>query len=65
MEESFQKTFDGWNFKTTIPFEQEPEYGWKVVPVTLVVNHPEFGKVGIKTEIHKEGIHGQVIFSQL
>jgi hypothetical protein len=65
MEESFQKTFDGWSFKTTVPFEQEPEYGWKVVPVTLVVDHPEFGKVGIKTEIHKEGIQGQVIFSQL
>jgi hypothetical protein len=35
------------------------------VPVTLVVNHPEFGKVGIKTEIHKEEMQGTVIFSQL
>jgi hypothetical protein len=65
MEESFQKTFDGWNFKTIVPFEGEPQYGWKTVPVTLVVEHPEFGKVGIKTEIHTEGEENSVIFSQL
>jgi hypothetical protein len=65
LEESFQKTFDGWTFKTIVPFDGEPQYGWQTVPVTLVVAHPEFGKVGIKTEIHTEGKEGKVIFSQL
>ncbi len=65
MKESFQKSFTGHSFKITVPFDQEPEYGWKVVPVTLIVNHSEFGSVGIKTDIHKEGVEGKVIFSQL
>jgi hypothetical protein len=65
METSFQKTFEGSNFKFDVPFDGEPQYGWKTVPVTLVVNHPEFGKVGVKTDIHEEGKQGQVIFTQL
>lgn len=65
MENSFQRTFEGWSFKTTVPIEGEPQYGWQTVPVTLVVIHPEFGKVGIKTEIHEEGQEAKVIFGQL
>lgn len=65
MEKSFQRTFDGHTFTITVPFESEPQYGWKVVPITLVVNHPEFGKVGVKTDIHDVGKSSNVIFTQL
>lgn len=65
MQKSFQKTFDGSFFKTTVPFDNEPEYGWKVVPITLVVTHPEFGKVGVKTDIHIPGQESKIIFTQL
>lgn len=65
MEQSFQRTFDGHTFTLTVPFEKEPQYGWKVVPITLVVNHPEFGKVGVKTDIHDVGKSSSTIFTQL
>jgi hypothetical protein len=65
MEQSFQRTFNGHTFTLTVPFEKEPQYGWKVVPITLIVNHPEFGKVGVKTDIHDVGKSSSVIFTQL
>ena len=65
MEKSFQKTLDGPSFTITVPFDKEPQYGWKVVPVTLVVNNPDFGKVGVKTDIHIPGQKSQLIFTQL
>ncbi len=65
MEKSFQKTLDGPFFKITVPFTEEPQYGWKVVPITLVVNHPDFGKVGVKTDIHTPGQESKIIFTQL
>lgn len=65
METSFQRTFNGNSFTLMVPFDGEPQYGWKVVPITLVVSHPEFGKVGLKTDIHDEGQSSKVIFTQL
>ena len=65
MEKSFQRTFDGHSFTITVPFDKEPQYGWKVVPITLVVTHPEFGKVGVKTDIHDVGKSSGTIFTQL
>jgi hypothetical protein len=65
METSFQKTFEGSNFKITVPFDGEPTYGWKTMPVTLVVDHLEFGQIGIKTDIHEEGKESHVIFTEL
>ena len=52
MEESFQRNYLGSEFSERVPFSSVPKYGWKINPVTLVVVHDEFGKVGIKTEIH-------------
>ena len=52
MEESFQKKFDTYNFIERVPFDNSPKYGWQIHPITLVVEHPDFGKIGIKTEIH-------------
>ena len=33
--------------------ETIPNYGWKTTPVTLEIQHSEFGKIGLKTEIHE------------
>ena len=33
--------------------KEVPKYGWKTIPVTLEINHSEFGKVGLKTEIYE------------
>ena len=33
--------------------ETIPKYGWKTTPVTLEIQHSEFGKFGLKTEIHE------------
>jgi hypothetical protein len=65
MEQSFQRTFDGHTFTILVPFEKEPQYGWKVVPITLIVTHPEFGNIGVKTDIHAVGKSSGVIFTQL
>ena len=54
MEETFQKTFSGSSFLERVEFDAPPKYGWKIHPITLEVDHQEFGKVGIKTEIHSE-----------
>lgn len=65
METSFQKTFTGSNFTIQVPFDDVPKYGWKTMPVTLVVEHSEFGKIGIKTDIHDSGNpSGSLIFSE-
>jgi hypothetical protein len=65
METSFQKTFTGSNFTIQVPFDDVPKYGWKTMPVTLAVEHSEFGKIGIKTDIHDSGNpSGSLIFSE-
>ena len=66
MQESFQKTFTDIEFIETIPFEGPPQYGWEIHPVTLVVEHDEFGKIGMKTEVHSENESSKpIIFSSL
>ena len=66
MEESFQKTFDAHQFRERVSFEGPPTHGWERHPVTLVVEHSEFGKVGLKTEIHSQGEPPKpTIYSQL
>jgi len=54
MEETFQKTFEGSSFVETVQFDSTPKYGWQIHPITLVVDHQELGRIGIKTEIHSE-----------
>lgn len=66
MEESYQKTFTGSHFEIRVPFDGVPEYGWKSMPITLVIEHEEFGKIGIKTEVHNQGEpSSKIIFSEL
>jgi|TARA_B100001750_G_C15517726_1_gene608683 hypothetical protein len=40
-------------FVERISLEEIPKYGWKTIPVTLEIQHAEFGKIGLKTEIHE------------
>ena len=55
LPESFQKIFNESQFVERIPFSTVPKYGWKSHPLTLVIDHDDFGKIGIKTEIHPQG----------
>jgi hypothetical protein len=55
MDESFQKTLSGSEFVETIKFPVTPKYGWKVHPVTFLIDHEELGKISLKTEIHPYG----------
>ena len=46
--------FDGKSiFTEEMYLEIIPKYGWKTTPVTLEIQHSEFGKIGLKTEIHE------------
>ncbi|WP_268542985.1 hypothetical protein [Candidatus Nitrosotenuis cloacae] len=55
MQTSFQKIFDSSSFVAQVPFDSVPQYGWRSMPVTLAVEHDEFGKIGIKTDVHNNG----------
>ena len=64
MEETFQKTFEGSSFVERVQFDSSPKYVWQIHPITLVVDHQELGKIGIKTEIHSENEPApRIIFS--
>lgn len=52
MDESFQKTLSGSEFVEHVQFPNIPKYGWKVHPVTFLIDHQELGKISLKTEIH-------------
>ncbi|MEM3063800.1 MAG: hypothetical protein QW177_00345 [Candidatus Nitrosotenuis sp.] len=65
MEQSFQRKFSGPHFDIEVPFDKVPEYGWKSMPITLVVEHPDFGKVGLKTEVHDQSQpRNKIVFSE-
>jgi len=65
MAESFQKNYTGSKFTDEVPFSSVPQYGWKTNPVTFVVEHEEFGTIGIKTEIHaSDELPSPIIFSK-
>ncbi len=54
MEKSYQKKFTDSEFIAEIQLSSPPQYGWKTTPVTLVIMHDDFGKIGLKTEIYSE-----------
>ena len=39
----------------TIKLDFIPKYGWESIPVVFTVDHKEFGKISIKTEIYEIG----------
>lgn len=66
MDESFQKSYSKSNFVERVLFESKPQYGWKAHPVTYVIEHKDFGQIGIKTEIHSPDEPApKIIFSNL
>lgn len=66
MPDSFQKIFTQNQFIEQVPFPSTPKYGWETHPVTFVIEHEEFGKLGLKTEIHPQDEPSRpIIFSKL
>lgn len=66
MAESYQRYYENTVFTQNVTFTLPPKFGWKVNPVTFVIEHPSLGKIGIKTEIHgPDEPKPPVIFSHL
>ena len=55
MEETFHKEFTRSSFVETVQINSKPKYGWSTTPVVFSINHDEFGKIGLKTEIYDQG----------
>ena len=51
LSQSFQKKYNDSSFIENVPISSVPQYGWKTTPVTLLIDHKEFGKLILKTEI--------------
>ncbi|HET6457658.1 MAG TPA: hypothetical protein VFG24_02120 [Nitrosopumilaceae archaeon] len=51
LSQPFQKKYDNSSFVEDMPISSTPQYGWKTTPVTLLIDHKEFGKIILKTEI--------------
>ena len=54
MAESFQRTYDTSMFTEIVPFAGVPSFGWKVTPITVLIQHDVYGTIQLKTEIHGE-----------
>ena len=66
MEKTFHKEFSQNSFVETVPMNSEPKYGWSTMPVVFSINHDEFGKIGLKTEIHQQDeLKPKVIYSKI
>ena len=66
MPESFHRQYTSSTFVEKIQLLSIPKYGWQSIPVTFLVEHEEFGKIGIKTEIRpSEETPAKIIYSKL
>jgi len=66
MEKTFHKEFSQSSFVETIEINSEPKYGWSTTPVVFSINHDEFGKIGLKTEIYDQGeSKPRIIYSKI
>jgi len=66
MEKTFHKEFSQSSFVETIEINFEPKYGWSTTPVVFSINHDEFGKIGLKTEIYEQGeSKPRIIYSRI
>ena len=66
MEKTFHKEFSQSSFVETIEINSEPKYGWSTTPVVFSINHDEFGKIGLKTEIYEYGeSKPRIIYSKI
>ena len=66
MEKTFHKEFLQSSFVETIKINSEPKYGWSTTPVVFSINHDQFGKIGLKTEIYEQGeLKPRIIYSKI
>jgi len=66
MEKTFHKEFSQSSFVETIEINSEPKYGWSTTPIVFSINHDEFGKIGLKTEIYEQGeSKPRIIYSKI
>ena len=66
MEETFHKEFSQSSFVETVEINSEPKHGWSSTPVVFSINHDEFGKIGLKTEIYEHGeLKPRIIYSKI
>ena len=66
MEQTFHKEFSQNSFIEIVQINSEPKYGWSTMPVVFSVNHDEFGKIGLKTEIYQmDESKPRIIYSKI
>ena len=66
MEKTFHKEFSQSSFVETVKINFKPKYGWSTTPVVFSINHDEFGKIGLKTEIYEQGeSKPRIIYSKI
>jgi len=66
MEKTFHKEFSQSSFVETVKINSEPKYGWSTTPVVFSINHDEFGKIELKTEIYEQGeLKPRIIYSKI
>ena len=66
MEQTFHKEFSRNSFVEIIQINSEPKYGWSTMPVVFSINHDEFGKIGLKTEIYQmDESKPRIIYSKI
>jgi len=66
MEETFHKEFARSSFVETVQINSEPKYGLSTTPIVFAINHDEFGKIGLKTEIYEQGeSKPRIIYSKI
>ena len=66
MEKTFHKEFLQSSFVETVKINSKPKYGWSTTPIVFSINHDEFGKIGLKTEIYEYGeLKPRIIYSKI
>ena len=66
MEKTFHKEFLQNSFVETVKINSKPKYGWSTTPIVFSINHDEFGKIGLKTEIYEQGeSKPRIIYSKI
>ena len=66
MEKTFHKEFLQSSFIETVKINFKPKYGWSTTPIVFSINHDEFGKIGLKTEIYEQGeSKPRIIYSKI
>tara|TARA_Y100000310_G_scaffold172171_1_gene172312 strand:- start:583 stop:996 length:414 start_codon:yes stop_codon:yes gene_type:complete len=66
MEKTFHKEFSQSSFVETVQINLEPKYGWSTTPVVFSINHDEFGRIELKTEIYEhDESKPRIIYSRI